>query len=391
MAMKVLHIVPSIAPETGGTATCVPLLCRGLAHAGAEVVLYTTNAGPKGGGELPDSGEVERDGFRISFFPMKWRWHFSLSRRLVHAVKADARHFDLVHVTSIWNRTATFSMRVARRAGVPCGLTPQGMLDPVVLARHRFRKIVYAWLWERRNVESAAFVHFTAAAEEEKAQLSRWRLPRTFVVPNAIDLSEWEDLPPRSEFERMFPRTVGSQIVLFSGRINWLKNLPVLVRAFALVDQKDAVLVLAGPDNEGLGVELRALARGLGIEKRLVLTGMLDRSGLRAAYAAADVFVFSSHRENFGVSAAEAMACGVPVVLSSGVDIAREVSAAGAGVIADSSEDIARAIDPLLRDEVLRTKMGEAGKFLVREYDWREVGRKMKTLFESTVRNRDSC
>ena len=387
--MRVLQVVPTLNPATGGPARSVPLLCRGLAHAGVEVVLYTTNAGPEGGGGLPDSGEVEDEGFRIRFFPMKWRGHTSVSRPFLRAVKADARNFDLVHVHSIWNPTATFSMRAARRAGAPYGVTPRGMLDPVVLARHRCRKKVYGWLWERRNVESAAFVHFTAAAEEEKARLSGWRFPASFVVPNAIDLSEWEDLPPRSEFERMFPETAGRPIVLFAGRINWLKNIPKLVRALALVERKDLALVLAGPDNEGHGAELRALARELGVKERLVFTGMLDRPRLRAAYAAADVFVLPSHRENFGMSAAEAMACGVPVVLTSGVDIARDVADAGAGLVANSAEEIAEAIRRLLQEDDGRRRMGMLGANLAREkWSWEGTGRAMVEAYRVAFRGR---
>lgn len=376
--MRVLQVVPTLNPATGGPARSVPLLCRGLAHAGVEVVLYTTNAGPEDGGGLPDSGEVEDEGFRIRFFPMKWRGHTSVSRPFLRAVKADARNFDLVHVHSIWNPTATFSMRAARRAGAPYGVTPRGMLDPVVLARHRCRKKVYGWLWERRNVESAAFVHFTAAAEEEKARLSGWRFPASFVVPNAIDVSQWDDLPPRSEFERMFPETAGRPIVLFAGRINWVKNLPVLLRAFAVATNREACLALAGPDTEGLGQELRRLARELGIEERVVFTGMLDCRALRAAYAAADVFVLPSQKESFGISAAEAMASSVPVVLSSGVDIARDVADAGAGLVADSPEEIAEAVRGLLREDDDRRRMGMLGANLAREqWSWERTGRAM--------------
>ncbi len=198
--MRVLHVVPTIALVSGGPARSVPMLCRGLAGAGVDVELYTTNAGP-GAADPNDSSKIQRDGYRTRLFPMRWRGHASLSRQLVSEVSATARHFDLLHVHSVWNPTATFSMCAARRAKVPYGVTPRGMLDPVVFARHRLRKKVYAWLWERRNVESASFVHFTAAAEEEKARLSGWRLPPSFVVPNAIDVTEWEDLPPRSEFD----------------------------------------------------------------------------------------------------------------------------------------------------------------------------------------------
>lgn len=86
--MRVLHIVPSLNPFYGGPARSVPMLCRGLANAGLDVTLYATSAGPKGKGGLPDRGEIRCDGYRIRFFPMRWRGPASMSMPLLCAVRA---------------------------------------------------------------------------------------------------------------------------------------------------------------------------------------------------------------------------------------------------------------------------------------------------------------
>lgn len=380
--MRVLHVVLSLHPDAGGPAKSVPALCHGLACSGVEVSLYATSAGPRPWDGLPASGEVERDGYLLHLFPTRWRGPVSLSRALVKAVRRHAHEYDLVHVHGVWNPTVTFSMRAARRRRTPYGLTPRGMLDPVVFSRHKVRKSLWGALWARRNVEKALFIHFTTIAEEGKARTSGWRLPRSSVIPNAIDLSEWDALPSGPEFERCLPALQGRQVVLFSGRINWVKNLPVLVRAFAELGRKDSCLVLAGPDSEGHGAELARLAGELGVADRVLFAGMLDRCRLKAAYAAADVLVLPSKKENFGMAAAEAMAFGVPVVLSSGVDMAREVANSKAGVIADSATEIAEALRRMLADEDSRKQMGcTARKWARAMFDFRSIGRRMREAY----------
>lgn len=209
----------------------------------------------------------------------------------------------------------------------------------------------WSLLFERANVEAASLVHFATNAEKEKAKLCGWHFRRTIVIPTMLDLSEWKELPPRAQFESMFPKTIGREIVLFVGRINWVKNLDILITAIKTVCRvrPSAMLVCVGPDSDGHQAKLEKLASSLRINKSILFTGMLTGDNLKAAYARGDAFALVSKKENFGLSAAEALACGLPVVLSQGVDLARDLPIGGpiSSVPAEPNE-IAKALIQML-------------------------------------------
>jgi glycosyltransferase involved in cell wall biosynthesis len=327
--MHILHILPSMALETGGTMKAVMQLCREQSRNGHGVVLYTTHWPRETAAASPIPPLTSTEAFMIKAFPIKrGRLMSNLphSPELIQSLRSVSGDFDLVITHSLWNPLATFSMRALRENGTPYSLMPHGMLDPVVLRRNRWKKLPWAFLWERSNVEKAAMVLFNTAAEEEKAKRCGWHLPQTFILPHPIDLAEWKDLPPRSTFEHLFPQIKGSEVILFVGRINWVKNLDKLIEALTLVRRKrpSAMLVCVGPDEEGYKEELLQKIGSLGLSQCVLFTGMLEGQELKAAYASSDVLALVSQKENFGICVAEGLASGRPVVVSEGVDMAND-------------------------------------------------------------------
>ncbi|MQY59458.1 MAG: glycosyltransferase, partial [Clostridia bacterium] len=181
----------------------------------------------------------------------------------------------------------------------------------------------------------------------------------------------------------------GKKIILFLSRINFKKGLDILARAFGEVARKrdDVYLVLAGPDNEGYGAKVRAWLQEEGALGRSIFTGMLLGEEKLAALRDSDIFVLPSYTENFGIAVVEAMACGLPVIISNKVNIWGEVSEVGAGIITDcDSHQVAETIARLLDDRNLREEMGERGKKLVEEkYTWPEVAKEMIEVYEQIL------
>jgi glycosyltransferase involved in cell wall biosynthesis len=251
-------------------------------------------------------------------------------------------------------------------------LMAHGMLDPVVLRRNRWKKIPWAFLWERHNVEDATLILFNSPAEERKARQSGWSLRRTFVFPHIVELEYWKVLPPRSQFERQFPQVRGSEVILFAGRINWVKNLDKLIEALAIVRQKrpSAILVCVGPDTDGHRAELERRAYASGIHKHVLFTGLLEGEDLKAAYARGDVFALVSQKENFGLAVADALASGLPAVVSEGVDFSQDwVSEGPVRRVSPRPEAIATALIDLLQRSASRGLPDtEAREFAEREW-----------------------
>jgi len=353
--MRILHVIPSLAPETGGTAFSVSKLCEAQARAGVDLTLYTTPwprlGSPRDGMILKS---MEKAGVKVRIFPAKeapLNLPLPHSPLLVEAVRDHGREFDLIVNHSLWNPIATGCMRTLRKMGLVYALMPHGMLDPIVFARHRWRKELWARAWERSNVEGAFLILFNTPAEEEKARSCGWELKQTFIFPHLIELADWRDLPPPSLFEAKFPSLRNREVILFVGRLNWVKNLDRLVEAFAMVHARrpTAILVLVGPDTDGTRSQLEARAENLGVKDDLLFTGLLEREDVKAAYARGRVLALVSQKENFGLAAAEALAAGLPVVISEGVDMGRNWESRGpVRRVVPRPEPIAEAILDLL-------------------------------------------
>jgi len=140
----------------------------------------------------------------------------------------------------------------------------------------------------------------------------------------------------REAFFAAYPHLRGKRLLLFLSRIHVKKGCDLLIEAFARVAASDPSLhlVMAGPDQTGWQAELEVQAQRLGIGDRITWPGMLSGNLKWGAFHAADVFVLPSHQENFGVAVAEALACGLPVLISNKVNIWREIEADCAGLVA---------------------------------------------------------
>jgi glycosyltransferase involved in cell wall biosynthesis len=352
-SLRILQIVPSLEQETGGPARSVAALGRDLADLGHNVVLYTTTWPKHGKQGEPPVRRKDGTGYEIVTFQARRSLFFPnmpYSPELVQNVLEHCREFDIVHNFSIWNPVATFSLRALQQTGTPYCLSPLGMLDPVVIRRNRWKKLPWWFLWERANVSEAALIHFTTSLEEERSR-GCCRLRHTIVVPHLVDLKNWKVLPDRSVMESRFPKIRGHEVILFVGRINWVKNLDLLLKAVVIVREKrkKAMLVCVGPDNEGYQADLEKQARELGIEEYVLFTGMLGGDDLKSAYSCANAFALVSQKENFGHTAAEALASGIPVVLGNEVGIGSDLPVCDVvhHVVSDSNQ-IASALVKIL-------------------------------------------
>ena len=163
------------------------------------------------------------------------------------------------------------------------------------------------------------------------------------------------------------------------------KGLDRLIRAFAIASRRfdGTRLVIAGPDDEGLRPQLEALARSEGVGERVVFPGMLHGPDRLAALAGADVWALASHTENFGIAVVEALAAGVPTLVSPAVNLAGEIERAGAGFVAEPEpEPFARALAYLLEDEGRRRSYSERGREFARRFDWDALAPRIVDMYE---------
>ena len=378
-------------------------ICRELAKRDHDVSIYTTNLGQSGTGRATDidcplDASVYDNGVEIRFFAGSGRGRYSTSVPLLRALYAKIPTVDIVHIHSIYLFHSTVGAYLCRRFRVPYVIRPHGTLDPYLRRRHRVRKWLHESIVERQSFRSAAAIQFTAVEEMALATNSRFskRLFQSAVsaiVPNGVVLPEGFDSGSQAvDVEvllQRFPDIRGKRVVLFLGRINFKKGLDLLAAAFAQICRKrnDVHLLIAGPDNEGYELKVREWLRAENVLDRVTFTGMQRGAGKNAAFEIAEMFVLPTYSENFGIAVVEAMAQGLPVVVSDRVNIWREIAAAEAGlVVRCDATELATAMASLLDDATLRRSMGEQGRRLVRRsFTWEVVADQMVALYERIV------
>lgn len=363
--LRVLHVVGSISPARGGSSAAVWTMLEALRERGVAADLVTTD--DDGAGRLDGAALgrfVARDGQRVCMFPRQTSF-YAASLPLQRWLQAHVRDYQLVHVHGLFTFAPVVAARAAAHRGVPYVVCPHGVLNRWGRAHNRrLAKRLSLTLLERPILERAACVHFTSDGERAQAADLRLRVADA-VVPLALRTTVTATAP------QLAPATgAAAPTVLFVGRIDPIKRIDLLLDAFARLprDLDDARLVVAGTGPATLLEALQARAHALGIAARVRWHGYVDAPTRDRLLAAARVLALTSASENFGLAAAEALAAGVPVVLTPGVGIAPEVEAAGAGLVCAAHADgVATALAAVLRDPALATRMGAAGRRLVAE------------------------
>jgi glycosyltransferase involved in cell wall biosynthesis len=254
------------------------------------------------------------------------------------------------------------------------------------LIRRRSRTVKTLWinLFERWNVEHAAAIHVTADVEADSVKAFGFALPPVSVVPNGVDAATSAHVEPVSEDVRKL--AAHGAYILSMGRLNWKKNLPVLVRAFAHVDAGH--LVIAGNPEDGHGDELKALVHQLNLGKRVtVLDRAMQGADKEFLYSRCHAFVLASISENFGNVTLEAMARGKPVVVSRHAGAAAIVGDVGCGIVVEpDAKSLAAAIDQLVANPQLAREIGARGAAAVEErFSWIEIARQMSEIYGRVV------
>lgn len=391
--MKILYVIANLAPRYGGPPKACFEMARAMAELGHNVSIYTTNQDGPTELKVPIGYPSNKDDVEIRYFPIQRPRFWGFSFPLAIELQRETRLFDIVHIHSLYLFHNLISSHYCRKYDVPYLISPHGALDPLIYKRHRFRKSLMEILFERRNFKYSYVVNFATEEEMKRASRSRlmWKAEST-IVPIGINLCEYENLPEYGSFRSEYPEIEDNKIVLFFGRINFIKGLEILAEAFSEVAdfRSDVILVIAGPDNEGYGNKIKQWLAEKGISDRVKFTGMLQGKDKLSILRDADIFVQPSFSENFGISVIEAMACEIPVVISDRVNIWREVSKKGAGlVIPCDANKLAKSILQLLDNSVSARRMGLKGKLLVKEqFEWSKIAPKLENVYRNIMDNK---
>jgi len=377
--LKILQLARTLDPSTGGVVRAVLLLSGALAQANHEVEIVSL--------DLPDSPWLAATKFKGHALGAT-RSGYGYSASLMRWLRTEGGRFDRVIVNGIWQYHSLAAWRRYAASPIPYYVFPHGMLDPWFRRTYplkHLKKWLY-WPWaDYRVLRDARAVIFTSEQERMEARKSFWLYGcRERISPLGVETPDPGHAGSRELFLEKYPALRNTRILLFLGRLHLKKGCDLLLDALARQrnSSEPLSLVLAGPDQEGWAERLRGQSARLDLPFPIVLTGMLEGAMKAGAFEAADAFILPSHQENFGLSVVEALAAGLPVLISNCVNIWREIDADGAGYV--DTDDLAgttRLIErwvqtsPALRD----TMRNNAGKCFARRF---EIHRAANSLLE---------
>lgn len=331
--MRLLHVINSMSPSTGGPAEALRQLARGYKQIGTEVEIVCQD--DPGAPFLLDIGApVHAMGAATTVY--------GRSPALLEWLKGNVGRFDGVVVEGIWQYFSR-AVRQAALGRVPYAVFTHGALDPWFQKKYplkHLKKYAYWIPFQYPVLRDAKAVLFTTQTERELATISfrphRWN---SIVIPFGTNPPGGDPGAQRRAFYAVCPALEERRFLLFLSRIHEKKGCDLLIEAFAQVagQYPEVDLVVAGPDQTGLQKMLAKVAASRGIADRVHWPGLLTGEAKWGAFRAAEAFVLPSHQENFGIVVAEALACGTPVLISNKVNIWDVVAEEGVGLVEDDT------------------------------------------------------
>jgi glycosyltransferase involved in cell wall biosynthesis len=393
--MKILHVIPAVAPRYGGPSQAVVEMCLALQDAGLTVEICTTDA--DGDGRLAvelDKPTLYR-GVQTHFFRRDRSEAFKFSRSLAQWLDKNVARYDIVHIHAVFSHSTYSAAQACQRHQIPYIVRPLGTLEPWSMHQKRLRKMLAWRLFFRHLLHGAAAVHYTTEQERELTEQSL-NLSKGIIIPNGINEALLA-VKPTGKFREQYGIPSNATTVLCLSRLHPKKGIDLLLKAFLELRTQGKLapvhLVLAGDGEPSYVDQLRGIVRGTAAESSVHWTGWLEGESKFAALVEANLFVLNSFQENFGIGVVEAMACGTPVLLSQQVGLAADVAKHDAGWIVDLERDgLLSGLLEATADAAEARRRGDNARRLVADhFTWSRISVQLHSLYESLLTNRESA
>jgi glycosyltransferase involved in cell wall biosynthesis len=389
--MKILHLV-GFYPEIGGPFAATKELLIKLYEKGISVKVLSP---------IPKNYDKEKLNF-IKDLPFEVEYieeqlpRFiipSFSLRFISRIKELHRSYDLLHLAGIFD---FYSIPVVSM-DLKFIYSSRGTFMKEAYKMRKFKKLkkdFYMSIVGKKILKKAKRIHLLT--QEEKEHFLEFYPEFEYkirVIPNGLDLSLFKANFNKSDLIKKYPHLKDKKIILFLSRINWKKGLDILIPAFAKLhneDKKYHLLIVGKDDGDSFEKRVRQWVNEYGLTDAVTFTGLLTGKDKLIAFYGSDVFVLPSYSENFGVAVVEAMACGVPIVVSDKVGISKEIMQYNAGTIVKTNvEDVYNGIRNVFQNLDKAKDMALNAKIMVHNlYDINKVADEMIKMYEEAIDSR---
>ena len=381
--MKVLHIIPSISYKRGGPSTAILNMVRYLRTEGVDAAILTTN---------------DNTDYRDNTWPIgRWIWisevpiiifptinlelkilkEYLISPSLSCWLIRNIKNYDALHVHSIFSYASTTSMLIARLYKIPYTVRTIGQLNSWSLSQSRCKKILMLFFIEKANLNKSYAIHVTSNFEKQDVRLI-CRHKTILCLELGVDI-------PNKDIHLIQSSNQVTRFIFLS-RIHPKKQLNLLLKAFSMLHKKNLEkswhLFVVGDGESHYVSSLKQLALEYGISDFINWMGHLDGEEKTNLLKQSDWFVLPSISENFGISAVEALAHGVPIIISQEVGISDVVREYHAGLICGDSLNLEDALSIALEGASMDMRFA-AIRLAEERFSWKRIAFKLACFYKN--------
>jgi len=377
--MKVLHVIPSLSPALGGPTQVALKVVKAIREQGIDAEIVTTNH-QQDNSDISLNQRVEYEDVPVWFLPAfpfplkeyifssaltKWLWH-------------NIRRYDILDNHYLFSYVPSCAGAVARWCKTPYTVRTQGQLTSWALEQSTRKKQLYTTLIERENLNKAAAIHCTT--QQEVQDLRRFGIETpTITLPLGVD--QTTNIPnAKSELCQQYNIAKNKLIILFLSRLHYKKRPDLLIESLGQIigHNQNFHLLMAGNSQSDYLNYLKQLVAKNNLSNHVSFPGFVTGRNKDLLLQGADIFALPSHSENFGIAVAEAMAAGLPVIITPGVQIAVEVATANAGIIVEDKTELANALLLLLNSNSKRLHLSQNAIALTQgRYAWNHIANQL--------------
>jgi glycosyltransferase involved in cell wall biosynthesis len=400
--MRILFVAPGYKPayRLGGPIWSVSALAEGMAARGHDVMVFAPNGNGDEDLDVPTDRVVVVDGVAVRYFrreePFKRylpRVKY-LSQSIGYLYTPDLRpvlrallpSIDIVHTQMPFVYPTQAAARLAIAQRTPLFYSQRGVFGPSHLRFRALKKSIYVRLVERPIMRRATGLVALTPEEVRSFQAFGVKTP-IHLIPNGVDVTRFRRSAAAGALADMGVSD-SHKVILFMARLHELKGPDLLTDAFIAIAERhpDAVLVLAGSDEQGLVPTLRRRIADRNLTGRFIIPGIVTGQRKLDLLARADLFVLPSAAEGLSMAILEALASGTPAIISTDCNLPIVAEAAAGAVINRTAGEFADAISRFLDDPAMLEKSKERAYALARDqFGWGPVLDRLEAIYSDAL------
>jgi glycosyltransferase involved in cell wall biosynthesis len=387
--LKILIIIPYFYPAEsfGGPVKVAFDEGRELAKRGHDVVVYSSDAGDLKNRLFSRGRVCEKrviEGMTVYYFRNFSMLFVRFSKLFITSglsaqMEKELKTFDIIHSHEYTTFQNIILHRKALKFNVPYIIQTHGSLPKI---HRQLRKAIFDVFFGSALLKDASKVIALNRMEVDQCLNAKVPIKKIEIIPNGINISE---IPPTKDYlTKKLGLTEREKIVLYLGRLNVIKGVDILIKAFAKVCVRTdtARLVLVGPD-DGYLETLRKLTKELKIEDKVFFPGPLYGNDKLLAYASSTIYVLPSRYETFPISVLEAYMFGLPVIASdiAGLNELVQNNLTGILVAPEDTESLSHSIYDLLQNPDKASRIGKNGRQSLDNFRLEKIVDKVENLY----------